>query len=154
MDLDPFEPIGISQTTVRFLDTFLLYCLLSPSPAHDDQRCAEVKTNLTTAVHEGRRPEVTLTDGGQSIELNKWATNILNGMDALADHLDQTLGIKEHKESLATQQAKVTKQELDAFSQQSLSSIDAQNQIEAADQGGFDEYLAKIMAAYDPLINA
>src|SRR5207302_1819348 len=32
MDLDPFSPIGITADTVRFLDIFLLHCLLSESP--------------------------------------------------------------------------------------------------------------------------
>lgn len=194
MDLDPFEPIGVSRTTVRFLDTFLLYCLLSPSPAHDEQRCTAVKTNLTTAVHEGRRPGVTLVDGGKPRGLNDWAGSILNDMGALADHLDQTLGTTEHRESLATQQGKIddssktpsarilqamkdesipffrfamnqslahqkqhlarvlSKDDLAEFAEQTLNSVKAQHQIEAANNGSFDDYLAKIMAAYDPLI--
>src|SRR5207302_2585019 len=32
MDLDPFSAIGIAAETVRFLDIFLLHCLLSESP--------------------------------------------------------------------------------------------------------------------------
>jgi glutamate--cysteine ligase len=32
MDLDPFEPVGINAQTMRFLDVFLLHCLLSDSP--------------------------------------------------------------------------------------------------------------------------
>jgi glutamate--cysteine ligase len=34
MDLDPFVPVGITAQTMRFLDVFLLHCLLSDSP-HD-----------------------------------------------------------------------------------------------------------------------
>src|SRR5439155_9742903 len=32
MDLDPFVPIGITADTMRFLDVFLLHCLLCDSP--------------------------------------------------------------------------------------------------------------------------
>src|SRR4029453_16433737 len=32
MDLDPFSPIGIAVETARFLDAFLLHCLLAESP--------------------------------------------------------------------------------------------------------------------------
>ena len=32
LDLDPFSPIGIELETLRFLDVFLLHCLLSESP--------------------------------------------------------------------------------------------------------------------------
>ena len=33
MDLDPFVPTGITAQTMRFLDVFLLHCLLRESPA-------------------------------------------------------------------------------------------------------------------------
>ena len=107
LDLDPFEPIGISRSTVRFLDAFLLYCLLSESPAHDDQRCAEVKQNLTTAVHEGRKPGISLSDNGESLELANWAQDLLNGIKPIAELLDQKLNSDEHTASLALQQSKV-----------------------------------------------
>jgi glutamate--cysteine ligase len=32
MDLDPFIPVGITMQTMRFLDVFLLHCLLADSP--------------------------------------------------------------------------------------------------------------------------
>ncbi|MGB5081149.1 MAG: glutamate--cysteine ligase, partial [Burkholderiales bacterium] len=32
MDLDPFAPLGIVEGTMRFLDVFLLHCLLAASP--------------------------------------------------------------------------------------------------------------------------
>jgi glutamate--cysteine ligase len=32
MDVDPFEPVGISVATGRFLDAFLLFCALEESP--------------------------------------------------------------------------------------------------------------------------
>src|SRR4029434_5691570 len=32
MELDPFVPVGIKAQTMRFLDVFLLHCLLTDSP--------------------------------------------------------------------------------------------------------------------------
>lgn len=32
LDLDPFEPIGITAQSLRLLDVFLLHCLLADSP--------------------------------------------------------------------------------------------------------------------------
>lgn len=108
LDLDPFEPIGVSRATVRFLDTFLLYCLLSDSPIHDDQRCQEVSANMTTAVHEGRKPSAALKDNGNTRVLTEWAEEIMADMVPLAAHLDQQLNINEHTESLQLQRQKVT----------------------------------------------
>lgn len=107
MDIDPFEPIGITRETIRFLDSFLLYCLLSDSPKHDDLRCSEVKTNMTTAVHEGRKPGVTLQDNGTPRELNVWAKEVLDGVTAMAQTLDDIHGTNEHQNSLVVQQQKV-----------------------------------------------
>lgn len=127
LDLDPFEPIGVSRTTLRFLDTFLLYCLLNESPVHDDRRCHEVKENLTRAVHEGRSPTVELQDNGTSRKLSEWAQEIMVGMAPIAAHLDQQLNVTEHAESLKLQETKVTDSSttpsariLDAMKQESI----------------------------------
>src|SRR5207247_3020408 len=40
MDLDPFVPIGIKAQTLRFLDVFLLHCLLADSPDDTPQEIA------------------------------------------------------------------------------------------------------------------
>ena len=60
LDVDPFEPIGISLETGRFLDAFLLFCALDESPAdqHDRKR-ASTPRNFARTVKEGRasRPD-------------------------------------------------------------------------------------------------
>jgi hypothetical protein len=43
MDLDPFEPIGITAQSLRLLDVFLLHCLLADSPPDTPQEIAELK---------------------------------------------------------------------------------------------------------------
>lgn len=108
LDLDPFEPIGVSQDTVRFLDTFLLYCLLEPSPSHGDARLAEVRTNMNIAVHEGRRAGVKLMDGDKDRELSSWAADIMSAMRPIAAHFDQVHQCESYSASLAIQGAKVT----------------------------------------------
>jgi glutamate--cysteine ligase len=193
LDIDPFEPIGVSRDTVRFLDSFLLYCLLTDSPVHDEKRCSEVKQNLTTAVHEGRKPGIKITDNGTERSLTEWAEEILEGMKPIAAHLDESLGMHEHTSSLEIQHNKVNDSsttpsarilnimkeesipffrfamnqsirhrdthlnqqlaaaELESFARNADESIIEQKKIEAADNGNFDDYLAKIMAAYVPL---
>ena len=42
MDLDPFETVGINAQTMRFLDVFLLHCLLSDSPDDTPQEIADL----------------------------------------------------------------------------------------------------------------
>jgi glutamate--cysteine ligase len=51
MDLNPFEPIGIDAMTLRFLDVFLLHCLLADSPPDTPSEIRELAQNqhLTAA---------------------------------------------------------------------------------------------------------
>jgi len=56
LDLNPFLPGGIDVAQMRFLDTFLLYCLLETSPELSDQACQQVEENMTRAVNQGRDP--------------------------------------------------------------------------------------------------
>lgn len=112
MDLDPFEPLGISQTTVRFLDTFLLYCLLSETPDYNETHNSDVKANVTRAVLEGRNPDVKLQDQGQDRSLAEWADTVLTDMQNVAARLDEVIGTNVHTESLKTQHAKVHDSEL------------------------------------------
>ncbi len=54
MDLDPFETIGINASTTRFLDVFLLHCLLEPSPPDTPDEIAALARNQPP--HRGARP--------------------------------------------------------------------------------------------------
>ncbi|MCZ7598428.1 MAG: glutamate--cysteine ligase [Gammaproteobacteria bacterium] len=40
IDLNPFEPIGIDAASIRFMDAFLLYCMLEDSPRSAPTRSA------------------------------------------------------------------------------------------------------------------
>ena len=51
MDLDPFSPIGITAETIRFLDIFLLYCLLSDSPP-DSPKITAAQVMIVRVVSE------------------------------------------------------------------------------------------------------
>ncbi|MFP5406404.1 MAG: glutamate--cysteine ligase, partial [Gammaproteobacteria bacterium] len=45
LDIDPFDPVGIPPDTVRFLDVFLLHCLLDESPPDTPQEIAALSSN-------------------------------------------------------------------------------------------------------------
>src|SRR5690606_6364398 len=56
LDVDPFDPLGISLETARFMDAFLLFCALEESPLTDLESDRENTRNFSLAVKEGRRP--------------------------------------------------------------------------------------------------
>jgi glutamate--cysteine ligase len=77
MDVDPFEPVGISVATGRFLDAFLLFCALEESPAITPEQGAVYTENFARTVKEGRRPGLTLHNGEAEVPLPVWGAELL-----------------------------------------------------------------------------
>lgn len=92
MDLDPFEPLGIGEQTMRFIDVFLLHCLTSASPADTPEEIAELKRNQNLVATAGRQPGLRLERGGRSVALADWAAEIVAGCLPLAHQVDAVLG--------------------------------------------------------------
>ncbi|MDD8058736.1 glutamate--cysteine ligase [Shewanella metallivivens] len=88
LDVNPFSPVGIDATQVRFLDLFLLHCLLSPSKDTDEAGEAEIAANLKAVVLEGRKPGLTLQRDGQTIGLKEWMHELFAELSTLAVLLD------------------------------------------------------------------
>ena len=65
LDLNPFLPVGIDAAQMRFLDCFLLYCLLAPSPPDSPQESAAIQADQAAVVERGREPGLQLSDGGR-----------------------------------------------------------------------------------------
>ncbi|GAB3429692.1 glutamate--cysteine ligase [Massilia solisilvae] len=107
MDVDPFEPVGISLEAGRFLDAFLLFCALEESPfisAADGQVHA---SNFARTVKEGRKPGLTLTKDGKEVPLVEWAMELIERIRPVAKLLDTQFDEPVHEASLAVQKAKV-----------------------------------------------
>ncbi len=108
LDVDPFEPIGISVETGRFMDAFLLFCALDDSPSIDQDESAIHARNFGRTVKEGRKPGLTLTRRGEEVTLQDWANELLACIAPVAALLDEQhneAGV--HAASLAAQKAKI-----------------------------------------------
>ena len=93
LDLDPFSCVGIADSSIRFLDTFLIYCLLLPSPKCDTKEFENTATNQSTVVTQGRKPNIELINTDkQGIKLSDWGLAILEGMQPIADMLNAASG--------------------------------------------------------------
>ncbi len=107
LDLDVFQPTGISESTTLFLEAFLLYCFLSESPNSDNQEQAQNNANQLTVSHQGRRPELTLKKGSQEVTLQEWADDIFSNVKAICDILDQDNPKKPYTNAWQEQQNKI-----------------------------------------------
>ena len=88
MDLDPFSPIGIKADTMRFLDVFLLHCLLRESPPDTPEEIAANARNQHRVALRGREPQLKLERGNGEIALTAWSEEVLRQCEPLADALD------------------------------------------------------------------
>ena len=107
MDVDPFEPLGISLETARFLDAFLLFCALDESPQTNQAEWRENVNNFAQTVKYGRQPGLALQHQGQSVSLQAWGLALLEKMTIGAHLLDEQLGGTQHASSLQTQREKL-----------------------------------------------
>lgn len=89
MDINIFDPCGISQNAMRFMESLLLYCLLLDSPKFDDAELQEVTLNQAETAKRGRDPEFRLSRNGQSVTIKEWASEIMDGVLAVAAQIDR-----------------------------------------------------------------
>ena len=101
MDLDPFVPVGITAQTMRFLDVFLLHCLLSDSPPDSPEEITALARNQHRTAARGREPGLLLERAGQEVTLTDWGTEIVAQCVPLATALDAAHGNTHYSEALA-----------------------------------------------------
>ncbi len=103
LDVNPYLPLGIDDTQIHFLDTFLTWCLLTDSPLHDDLLCNEVQENMRATVREGRNPDLLIHDNGTQRSLREWGESVLSQLKTVALALDEAAGSNRHAQSLLVQ---------------------------------------------------
>ncbi len=112
LDVNPFEPMGLSEAQLHFLETLMLYCLLQDSPAISAQERIEIDQNEMLAAHRGREPELRLSRCGKAITLNEWALEICDAMIDVAELLDHNTSKHPYRQALARQRRLVENPDL------------------------------------------
>ncbi|MBE7939002.1 MULTISPECIES: glutamate--cysteine ligase [Ramlibacter] len=105
LDLNPFVPIGITLQTVRFLDIFLMHCLLSDSPPDTPAEIAALGRNQHRTAAHGREPGLLLERDGQEVPLVQWGKELLSAFGEIAARLDDALGSSDYADALRAAQA-------------------------------------------------
>jgi glutamate--cysteine ligase len=105
LDLNPFVPIGITAQNIRFLDVFLLHCLLSDSPPDTPQEIAALGRNQHKTAAFGRQPGLMLERDQDEIELTTWGAELLQAFTPIAASLDAAHQSTDYSDSLRAAQA-------------------------------------------------
>lgn len=88
LDVNAADPLGVNETTLRFLEAFLLFCLLHESPALLADDHLEVEQNHLNVARYGRKPDLTLQRDGEPILLKEWATELFDQIQLICEILD------------------------------------------------------------------
>lgn len=56
LDINPFTAIGVDETQIRFLDLFLIWCVLADAPEMSASELACCRSNWNNVILEGRKP--------------------------------------------------------------------------------------------------
>lgn len=105
MDLDPFVPAGIDAPTMRFIELFLLHCLLSDSPPDTRDEITALARNQHSAAARGREPGLKLERGRGSVTLADWGAELIEGCAPIAARLDAVHGGAAYREALGAAEA-------------------------------------------------
>jgi glutamate--cysteine ligase len=89
LDINIFDPCGVNQNTMRFMEALLIYCLLTDSPKLDNEELEESAKNQTLTAKYGRDPALRLSRNATSVSIREWGTEIIAGVMAVAEQLDR-----------------------------------------------------------------
>jgi glutamate--cysteine ligase len=100
MDLDPFSPIGITAPTCRFLDVFLMHCLLAESAPDTPEEIAAINRNQERVAARGREPGLALERAGREVPLKEWGRELVAQCAPIGEALDARLGGIAYREAV------------------------------------------------------
>lgn len=112
IDVNPFLPLGIDADQIRFIDCFLLYCLFEVSPSCDEDDRNRIAHNLKAVVNRGREPGLTLATRDGCRTLEEWGNKLLDGIDAIAELLDDAYGSNDYQRVCREQREKLSNPKL------------------------------------------
>jgi glutamate--cysteine ligase len=107
LDVSAFDPVGVNQNKLRFLEAFVALCLLKDSPPIGASEELPLDQNHVTVARRGREPGLMLERDGRSFPMLDWAREILDQMQGLCELLDDGDPAKPYTAALATQAAKL-----------------------------------------------
>ena len=107
LDVNLFDPAGINQNTMRFVEAFLLYCLLEDSPPFDDADLARSMRNHSRVARTGREPGLKLERSTGLVDLCDWALAIVDDVASLAELIDAGEGGSDYAAAVGVMRKRV-----------------------------------------------
>ncbi len=107
LDVSAYDPVGVNQNKLRFLEVFMAFCVLRDSPFIDAAEQDALDANHLTVAHRGREPGLLLGRAGRKVALRDWGHEIIDSMQGVAEILDRGDDARPYATALAIQKAKL-----------------------------------------------
>ena len=107
LDVSPYDPAGVSQNEFRFLEAFLIFCMLHESPPIAEGELERLDDNHARVAVNGRRPGLTLQISGVAKTLADWGREICGQLAPICRLLDRDDPARSYTAALELQAAKL-----------------------------------------------
>lgn len=100
LDINPFSPIGVDEQQVRFLDLFMVWCVLADAPEMSSDELLCTRKNWNRVILEGRKPGLTLGMGCETAQhpLSEVGKDLFKDLRRVAVTLDAIAGNHEYQQ--------------------------------------------------------
>jgi glutamate--cysteine ligase len=107
LDVSAFDPVGVNQNKLRFLEAFLALCVLSGSEPIGLSEQEALDGNHLRVARRGREPGLMLNRDGRDVPMSTWAAELLDSMQGIAEMLDHGEPSRPYRTALEQQRAKI-----------------------------------------------
>lgn len=106
LDVSAFDPVGVNQSKLRFLEAFMALCVMKDSPPIEADEQGRLDKNHAIVARRGREPGLQLQRAGKPVALRAWGLELLDEMRGICELLDQDDRQRPYIAALETQAAK------------------------------------------------
>jgi glutamate--cysteine ligase len=103
LDINIFDPQGISTGQCHFLESLMALALFQDSPVISGAERREIDNNLSAVCYRGREPGLELQRNGKPVKLKHWAGELCRALTGFADLLDTTASGTPYRDALQAQ---------------------------------------------------
>ena len=108
LDVSAFDPVGVNQNKLRFLEAFAALCVLKDSAPIEEGMQGDLDANHAIVAHRGREPGLKLNRNGKPVELRAWALELIDSMRGVCELLDEGDAQRPYAAALELQESKIT----------------------------------------------
>ena len=88
LDLGVFDPVGVNEDQLRFLEAFLAFCLFQDSPPVGEEEQRQIEANQALVAERGREPGLAIVVHGEQRSVQEWVGRVCEAMRGFCELLD------------------------------------------------------------------